>query len=565
MAVLKCEICGGNLSLNKGDKIAVCDSCGTQQTVFYFDDSNKSDNTRFTIVQKPDFEVDIKELTDSEVFLNSSALTFALGKDYKGNAIFGDLKQLQHLLITGVSGYGKTNCLRSIIYSLISKLDYSNPELFVNPKLLLIDPKKIEFSDFDSLPNLVVPVITDAGRASGALGWIVSESLRRIQAFSDAGVRDIDGYNRFVGKHNDMEPMNSIVIVIDDLYPVLSNVPKEAEDNILKIIQNGRICGIHMVIASLQADRKFLPDKIKNSFPSKLSFVLRTKAESKYILDRSCTERLTTVGDMLYLPLGTSDLKQIKCCHISDETVEELTSEIKKQVENQYKDSIEKEILDNAPAYYRLNNEDNDTLDSLFEKAVEVVLNNGRASTSLLQRHLGIGYSRGAKIMEQLEKNGIIGPQDGAKPREIRINMQQWILIKAKSRNNDYTDCDFEQMIRDISASTQQRKENPVAKASGFEKYNHRKIHIDKSVPEGTATFEIEPNQLDRVEFTKAKLFKKGQISIFFKYEVMYEIKQDGSEIPLIKSADHVTISFDKNENNEFYEQYQKLYALVNK
>ncbi|MBQ9227474.1 MAG: DNA translocase FtsK [Eubacterium sp.] len=455
MAVLKCEICGGNLSLNKGDKIAVCESCGTKQTVFYFDDSNKSDNNRFTIVQKPDYHVDIKELTENKEFLNnSSELTFALGKDYKGNLIYGDLEKLQHLLITGASGYGKTNCLRSIIFSFLCKHNY------YSPKLLLIDPKKIEFVDFDNSPNLIVPIITDPRKASGALGWAVSESLRRMQAFSDTGVRDINGYNRFVESHDDMEIMTPMVIIIDDFYQVYSQVPKEIEDSVLKIIQNGRICGMHLIISSLQADRKFLPDRIKNSIPSKLSFVLRTKAESRYILDRSCAERLTTVGDMLYLPLGTSELKQIKSCYISDEVVGELREYITKQV---YGDAIQNEIEQKAAQNdpnFALDEKESDMLDPLFEQAVEIVLQEGRASTSFLQRKLSVGYSRGVKLMDQLEEKGIIGPQDGAKPRDIRINMQQWIQMKVNSDSFgdvlDYSlgDDEYSQIVREINATT---------------------------------------------------------------------------------------------------------------
>ena len=424
MAVLKCEMCGGNLSLNKGDKIAICESCGTKQTVFYFDDNNKSESNRFTIVQKPDYHVDIKELTENEEFLNnSSELTFALGKDYKGNLIYGDLEKIQHLIIAGASGYGKTNCLRSIIYSLICKNN------FTSPKLLLIDPKKIEFSDFESVPNLIVPIINDARRASGAIGWAVSESMRRMQCFSDCSVRDIDGYNKFAEKHEDLERMAPIVIVIDDIYQVLANNYKSIEDDILQLLQNGRICGIHLVIASLQADRKFLPDRIKNSIPSKISFVLRTKAESKYILDRSCAEKLTTVGDMLYLPLGTSELKQIKCCYISDEYVQILTDSIANSY-NKYDETIEKEFE---------NNNTDESLDSLFDAAVEVVLEKDLAMVSVLQRKLSIGYSRASKLIEQLEKEGIIGPQIGTVPREIRITRQQWQNMKAGT-SDDYSD-----------------------------------------------------------------------------------------------------------------------------
>ena len=568
MAILKCEMCGGNLIINKGEKIAVCESCGTQQTVFYFDDK-KTEGSRFTIVQKPDYAVTAKELVENEAFRQQPGnLVFALGKDYKGNAIYGDLNQLQHLLITGVSGYGKTNCLRSILYSLHQKNDF--PEEVSRIKFLLIDPKKIEFSDFENFPTLLVPVVTNVQRASGALGWAVSESLRRIQAFSDCGVRDIESYNRYAEKHNDLEKMPDIIIVIDDFYQVYSAAPKDVEENILKIIQNGRICGMHLIISSLQADRKFLPDKIKNSIPSKITFALRTKAESKYAIDRNGAENLTVVGDSLYLPMGTSKVTQVKCGLVTDEDVSRIKEKFLS--ESEYSEEIEKEIFNNSPAYYRLQNERNDEIDPLFEKAVEVVLENGRASTSFLQRKLDVGYSRGSKIMDLLEEKGIIAPQDGAKPREIRINMQQWTQMKASDssyeQNLDFSEGNDEssELIREINATTRQNQQQDYGtktQASSLGQYIHQKIYIDKKMPEGTATFEIKPEQLKRVEFTKAKLFKKGQISIFFKYEIMYEIKQDGSEFPLIRNTDHVTIVFDKSENDMFFNQYQQINEMI--
>lgn len=419
MAVFKCEICGGDISFNKNDKIAVCDYCGTKQTIFYFDDKN-TPNNRFALIQKPDYFVSVKELVENEEFKdNKNDLIFALGKNYKGAAVYGDLEKLQHLLITGVSGYGKTNCLRSIIYSILYKIDGSKTDL------LLIDPKKIEFTDFKNAPNLLVPIITDTRKAVGALGWVVSESLRRIQMFSDNGVRDIRSYNEYASKHSNIESLSKLVIVIDDFYQVFSENPKEVEENILKIVQNGRICGIHLVISSLQADRKFLSDKIKSSIPSKITFALSTKAESKYIIDRNGAENLSVVGDMLFLPMGSSGLTQIKCCYTSDEDVNELNNKFtitsKKEIQSNHNMQVDK---------------DTDELGPLFEKAAEIIIENGCASTSFLQRRLAISYIRATKIIDQLEEKGIIGPANGAQPRKVIINIQQWMEMRGNSRNN---------------------------------------------------------------------------------------------------------------------------------
>ncbi len=413
MAVFKCEICGGDISFNKSDKVAVCDYCGTKQTIFYFDDKI-TPNNRFTLIQKPDYFVSVKELVENEEFKNNkNDLVFALGKNYKGAAVYGNLEELQHLLITGVSGYGKTNCLRSIIYSILYKNDGSKTNL------LLIDPKRIEFSDFKNAPNLLVPIITDARKATGALGWVVSESLRRSQMFSDNGVRDIRSYNEYASKHSNIESLSKLVIVIDDFYQVFSENPKAAEESILKIIQNGRMCGIHLVISSLQADRKFLLDRIKNSIPSKITFALRTKAESKYIIDRNGAENLSIVGDMLFLPMGSSGLTQIKCCYTADEDVNEL--------KDKFTITPNKEIQSDSN---RKIDQNNDELDSLFENAAEIIIENGYALASLLQRRLAIGYVRAAKLIDQLEEKGIIGPANGAQPRKVLINKQQWLERK---------------------------------------------------------------------------------------------------------------------------------------
>lgn len=433
MSVFKCEMCGGNLLFNKGDTIAVCESCGTKQTVFYFDDSNKNSGNKFTIVQKPDYDVSIKELTENESFINDSRrLVFALGKDYKGNLVYGDLEEVQHLLITGVSGYGKTNCLRAILYSLLCKYDPNNL------KFIIFDPKSVEFSDFNGFPHLLVPVVSNPKKSEGALSWLTTESLKRMKVFSDCGVRDIDAYNELAEKSDELNRMPDIVAIIDDFYQVYDESPKEIEESILRILQNGRTCGIHMVIASLQADKKFLPERIKNSIPSIISFALRTKAESKYVLDRSCAERLTTVGDMLYLPLGTSILKQVKCCFVNDSNVRELKELIAERASNNsiYDEEVNMQIERLIPRSEKPKsfNDDSDA-DEMLPKAIEVVVEAQEASTTIIQRKLKLGYARAARIVDELEARNIVGPYEGSKPRKVLITKQQWLEMNALSND----------------------------------------------------------------------------------------------------------------------------------
>ena len=492
---------------------------------------NNENKNGFVIENKPNFSVSIKELTENEEFINDNrALLIALGKDYSNNLIYADLKELQHLLITGVSGYGKTNCLRSIIYSLMCKQNFSNP------KLLLIDTKRIEFCDFESTPNLLIPIITEPGKACGALGWAVSEALKRLQIFSDAGVHDFEGYNKLAQKQDDIEPMPSIVIIIDDFYQVYSNAPTETEDSIVRLLQYGRICSIHLIIASMQADRKFLPAKIKSLIPSKISFALRSSAESKYIFERSCAERLTAVGDMIYLPLGTSVLKQVKCCYTDDEDVAELINNINEQSGFEVNDNTDSEILKNTPRYY---NSDADFTDSLFEKAVETVLEYQRASTSFLERKLGVGFARASKLMDLLEERGIIGPQEGTKPREIKITLEQWNRIKA----SDYNSSTIEE--------TRETAENDIC--------------VEKITPQGVSTFIFSPNDLKKVEFSEAKLFKLGRLKIWFNSEIQFKTKPANSDDVITDSANFVDIPFIKSDSDKYYSIFKQLKDITDK
>lgn len=401
--------------------------------------------------------VSIREVIDTPEFeKQNSLLSAAIGKDIAGNTVFCDVAKMPHLLIAGTTGSGKSVCMNSIIVSILYR---AKPD---EVKFLMIDPKKVEFSKYENIPHLLVPVVTDPRKASGALGWAVSEMLKRYQAFSDTGVRDIAGYNKLVKKFPDMEPMPKIVICIDELADLMMAAPKEVEDSICRLAQMARAAGMHLVIATQRPSVDVITGLIKANISSRIALTVSSQIDSRTILDSGGAEKLLGHGDMLYSPIGASKPLRIQGCYISDEEVESLCKFIKKQGESQYSDEIQKEIESKAAQEKggsAIGEEGGEALDPLFENAVEVVLENGRASTSFLQRKLGVGYSRGSKIMDQLEEKGIIGPQDGAKPREIRINMQQWIQMKANGPAPEFTAENTEQISFDEAESVSENEE----------------------------------------------------------------------------------------------------------
>ncbi|MBR3737471.1 MAG: DNA translocase FtsK, partial [Eubacterium sp.] len=389
--------------------------------------------------------VSMRELLDTDEFFNKkSLLTAGIGKDISGNNIYCDIAKMPHLLIAGTTGSGKSVCMNTLIVSILYR---ATPD---DVKLLMIDPKKVEFSKYENIPHLLVPVVTDPRKASGALGWAVSEMLKRYQAFSDTGVRNIEGYNNYVKKHGDMEKMPNIVIFIDELSDLMMAAPKEVEDSICRLAQMARAAGMHLVIATQRPSVDVITGLIKANISSRIALTVSSQIDSRTIIDTAGAEKLLGYGDMLYAPVGESKPLRVQGCYISDEEIEDLCEFIRNQGESQYSEEIQKEIDNKAvqekgSAQAFTGEESSESLDPLFEKAVEVILENGRASTSFLERKLGVGYSRGSKIMDQVEEKGIIGPQDGAKPREIRITMQQWIQMKANG-SVDFTSENTEQM-----------------------------------------------------------------------------------------------------------------------
>lgn len=393
--------------------------------------------------------VSMRELIDTpEFYEQRSLLSAGIGKDIAGNCVYCDIAKMPHLLVAGTTGSGKSVCMNSIITSILYR---AKPD---EVKFLMIDPKQVEFSKYANIPHLLVPVVTDPRKAAGALGWAVSEMLQRYQKLSQVGVRDIEGYNKYVQKHEDMKSMPKICIFIDEFADLMMAAPKEVEDSVCRLAQMARAVGMHLVIATQRPSVDVITGLIKANISSRIALTVSSQIDSRTILDAAGAEKLLGHGDMLYNPIGASKPLRVQGCFISDEEVEALCDFVKNQGESQYDEEIAKEIEAKAVQDKKSSpfedDGDAEQLDVLFDKAVDIVLETGTASTSFLQRKLSVGYARGAKIIDQLEEKGIIGPANGSKGREILINRQQWLEMQAYSSNKvPFTSENTEQMSFD--------------------------------------------------------------------------------------------------------------------
>lgn len=363
----------------------------------------------------------LREVIESEEFTTSRKnLAFCLGKDIGGNCVVSDLTKMPHLLIAGATGSGKSVCINTLIISLLYK--YS-PE---NVKLLMIDPKVVELNVYNGIPHLLIPVVTEPKKAAGALNWAVNEMTRRYKLFAENGVRNLEGYNDLVNKGRISEGLPLIVIIVDELADLMMVCPNDIEDYIGRLTQMARAAGMHLVIATQRPSVDVITGVIKANIPSRISFSVSSQIDSRTILDCSGAEKLLGKGDMLFYPVGESKPIRIQGAFISEEEVEKVVSFIKSQ---QQELDYKTEILEH------MNNESTEegegTVDELLEESIRIVVESGQASTSLLQRRLRIGYNRAARIMEQLEEQGVISGRDGSKPRQILID-------KADIANNNY-------------------------------------------------------------------------------------------------------------------------------
>ena len=377
-----------------------------------------------------------REVIDSPEFAkHKSKVSFAVGKDIGGNRIIGDIGKLPHLLIAGTTGSGKSVCMNSLIISLLYK---AKPE---EVKLIMIDPKMVELGIYNGIPHLLIPVVTDPKKAAGSLQWAVTEMMRRYRMMADAGVRDLESYNKQarMSADDELEPMPQIVVVIDELADLMLVAAKEVEESICRIAQMGRASGIHLVIATQRPSADVITGLMKANIPSRIAFAVASAMESSIILDTAGAEKLVGKGDMLYAPLGQGKPKRVQGCFITDNEVQDVVTFIKDSSEAEYSDSVMAEIDKKAAESGKSGSgssggtaaetESSDG-DEMLPAAVDVILETGQASVSMLQRRLKLGYARAARIMDEMEERGLVGPFEGSKPRQLLITREQWQAIK---------------------------------------------------------------------------------------------------------------------------------------
>lgn len=368
--------------------------------------------------------VSLRELLESPKFRNAkSKLTFGVGKDIAGNVIIGDIAKMPHMIIAGATGSGKSVCTNSIIMSI---LYHAMPE---EVKLILIDPKIVEFRVYDGIPHLLIPVVTDPRKAAGALNWAVQEMLRRYDIFAQNSVRNLADYNRICKEKPELAlaKMPQIVICIDELADLMMTASKEVEEAICRLAQLARAAGMHLIIATQRPTTDIITGLIKANIPSRIALSVMSQIDSRIILDTGGAEKLLGHGDMLYLPSGQPKPVRVQGCYVSTEEIEKVVEFIKNQSEQVvYDEEIERAVSQMAAAGDKKKGSSEEIAISgdadLIEQAIEVVVSAGQASTSYLQRRLRLGYARAARIMDELEENGIIGPPDGAKPRKVLIS-----------------------------------------------------------------------------------------------------------------------------------------------
>ncbi|KYO65753.1 FtsK/SpoIIIE family DNA translocase [Thermovenabulum gondwanense] len=358
----------------------------------------------------------LRDIIESPPFKNSdSPLTAALGKDIAGKPIVADLQEMPHLLIAGATGSGKSICINCIILSILFK---TTP---MNVRLLLIDPKRVELSCYNGIPHLLTPVINDPKKASAALNWMVSEMERRYQLFAQKGVKDINRYNEIIGQ----EKLPKILIIIDELADLMMVSPKEVEDSICRLAQMARAAGMHLIVATQRPSVDVITGLIKANIPSRISFAVSSQVDSRTILDMAGAEKLLGKGDMLFLPIGASKPVRVQGAYISEKEIDNVLNFIKNQMKPTYEKNLEE--IDGE-----IEQKNYEELDELFREALKIVFENGQASVSLLQRKLRVGYARAARLIDQLEAQGIISGYDGAKPRQVLINKEQYDKLMNK-------------------------------------------------------------------------------------------------------------------------------------
>ncbi|MHB8157566.1 MAG: DNA translocase FtsK, partial [Desulfocucumaceae bacterium] len=362
--------------------------------------------------------VTLRDLIESKEFKNSaSKLSVAIGKDIAGTPAVADLGKMPHLLVAGATGAGKSVCINTLIASILFK---ATPD---EVKLLMVDPKMVELTTYNGIPHLISPVVTDAKKAAGTLRWAVKEMERRYEMFASAGVRDIERYNKACQSEPESEKqfLPFIIIIIDELADLMMVAPADVEDSICRLAQMARAAGIHLVIATQRPSVDVITGLIKANIPSRVSFAVSSLVDSRTILDMGGAEKLLGRGDMLFFPVGAAKPIRLQGAFLSDQEVENLVTYLKEQAQPVYDD----QVLTAPPAEEGSGIQDEDH-DELLAQAVKIFIEGGTASISMLQRRLHIGYARAARLVDIMERRGIVGGFEGSKPRSIKMTLEQF-------------------------------------------------------------------------------------------------------------------------------------------
>ena len=400
--------------------------------------------------------VRIRDVVESRTFTeHKSPVAFAVGKDIGGSCIVGDIGKLPHVLIAGTTGSGKSVCTNSLIVSILYK---STPE---EVRFIMVDPKMVELAPYNGIPHLLIPVVTDPKKAAGALQWAVFEMMKRYKLFSEHGVKDLAGYNALARQDEELKTMPTVVVVIDELADLMLVAAKEVEESICRVAQMGRAAGMHLVIATQRPSSDVITGLMKANIPSRIAFAVASSLESRIILDTTGAEKLVGKGDMLYAPLGAGKPTRVQGCFITPEEIERVVDFVKTTGEAEYSrevmDKIEQAVKEKEkggggktsaePA------EAQEDGDELLPAAVEVVLETGQASVSMLQRRLKLGYSRAARLVDQMEERGIVGPFEGSKPRQLLIDKAKWQELQMSKQPQPEPEIDRSGSIRDVFES----------------------------------------------------------------------------------------------------------------
>ena len=382
--------------------------------------------------------VTARDIIGSPAFQNAkSRLSFAIGKDITGAAVVGDIAKMPHMLIAGTTGSGKSVCINSILISLLYK---ASPE---EVRLIMVDPKMIELGVYNGIPHLLIPVVTDPKKAAGALNWAVTEMMRRYKLFSEVGARNLEAYNAEIARdpENQNEPLPQVVIVIDELADLMAVARAEVENAVIRLAQMARAAGMHLIIATQRPSADVITGLMKDNIPSRIAFAVASAINSRIILGQSGAEKLLGKGDMLFNPLGVNKPQRIQGCFVTDGEVEEVVAFVKQCGQPEYN----QEILDHMEQAVRAAEEGgepgggggglDDEDDPVFDEAVDIVVSSGQASVSMLQRRLKLGYSRAARLVDQMEERGIVGPFEGSKPRAVLITKSDWQERMARKRD----------------------------------------------------------------------------------------------------------------------------------